>query len=119
MPTTRDKGQQIEQRVATFLHKQGMRLITRNYHCRVGEIDLIMQHHEQLVFVEVRFRRSSRFGSAVESVNYAKQRRIIQTAEHFLLQHKTSYSACRFDVVGVSPDGTDYDFEWIQNAFQL
>jgi putative endonuclease len=101
------------------MRKQGMRLIARNYHCRAGEIDLIMQHQNILVFVEVRFRRSNRYGTAAETVNHAKQRRIIHTAEHFLQQHNTAYSAYRFDVVGVSPMGADYDVEWIQNAFQL
>ena len=119
MSTAKDTGQKIENAVAVFLKQQGMRLITRNYHCRGGEIDLIMQDQHTLVFVEVRYRRSDRFGSALETVNYAKQQRIICTAEHFLQQHKTPYTACRFDVVGVKPVAMSYDFEWVKDAFQL
>lgn len=114
----RDRGQQIEKQVSKHLQKQGMRFITRNYHCRGGEIDLIMQDQETLVFVEVRYRKSSRFGSALESVNKTKQSRIIHTAEHYLQQSRDNYQACRFDVVAVSPAETGFHFNWVKNAFQ-
>ena len=64
----RDKGQQIEQQVSRYLQKQGLRLIEQNYQCRGGEIDLIMKEKNTLVFVEVRFRKNARFGSALESI---------------------------------------------------
>lgn len=114
----KEKGQQIEKQVAKHLQKQGMRLITRNYHCLGGEIDLIMQDRETLVFIEVRYRQSARFGSALESVNKTKQSRIIHTAEHYLQQSRDGYQACRFDVVAVSPAKTGYQFDWVKNAFQ-
>lgn len=114
----RDKGTQVETAVCGYLQKQGLRLITRNYHSRSGEIDLIMQDGMMLVFVEVRYRRHSQFGSALESVDRAKQSRIIRTAEAFLQSHRQRYQGCRFDVVGVSPASTGYHMQWIQNAFE-
>ncbi|MCX4187221.1 YraN family protein [Methylophaga sp. OBS4] len=117
--SAREQGKQVEQQVCRFLQKQGMQLITRNYHSRGGEIDLIMQDRQTLVFIEVRFRKSRTFGSALESVNKIKQSRIIHTAEHYLQRHPVSQDACRFDVVAVSPTASGhYDFQWIKDAFQ-
>lgn len=115
----RDKGTQVEQEVCRYLQQQGLKLITRNYHSRGGEIDLIMQHHGALVFVEVRYRKSALYGSAIESVNHSKQARLIHAASHYLQQHPTKHDSCRFDVVGVSPATQGYEMNWIQNAFEL
>lgn len=115
----RDKGTEVEREVCRYLQQQGLTLISRNYHCRGGEIDLIMQHNEVLVFVEVRYRKSSRYGSAIESVNHGKQNRLIHAATHYLQQHSGQHESCRFDVVGVSPAAQGYQMHWIQNAFQL
>ncbi len=116
----RDKGAEIEQEVCRYLQKQGLRLITRNYHCRGGEIDLIMREDTVLVFIEVRFRRNAQFGSALESVDYSKQSRLIHTAEHYLQRHTVQYSSCRFDVVAVRPSSQKgIQLEWVKNAFDL
>lgn len=114
----RDKGTQVETAVCSYLNKQGLRLITRNYHSRSGEIDLIMQDGTALVFVEVRYRSDSQFGSALESVDRHKQSRIIRTAEAYLQRYREPYESCRFDVVGVSPSSTGFEMQWIQNAFE-
>ena len=82
------------------------------YLCR-GEIDLVMRDKQATVFVEVRYRRSDCFGSALESVDARKQRRLITAAQHFLLTHKSN-ACCRFDVVGIGGDG---EINWIRNAF--
>lgn len=115
-----EQGQEAEQQACEFLQRQGLRSITRNYRCRIGEIDLIMQSHDCLVFVEVRFRRYSEFGGAAASVDRRKQRRLLATAQLYLQQHKASNRPCRFDVVAVlpGPDGT-LTFDWIKNAFEL
>lgn len=114
----RDKGKQIETAVSQHLQKQGLKLIKRNYHCRGGEIDLIMQHGTVLVFVEVRFRQNATFGTAVETVNWHKQSRIIRTAEHFMQRNQVKHDCCRFDVVGVYPSPQGLQMQWIQNAFE-
>src|SRR5690554_7905136 len=99
----RDKGTEVETAVCQYLQKQGLKLLSRNYHSRGGEIDLIMLHEKVLVFIEVRFRRTAAFGSAAETVTRRKQARIIQTAEQYLQRHRLAHESCRFDVVAVSP----------------
>ncbi|MDH5357823.1 MAG: YraN family protein [Gammaproteobacteria bacterium] len=75
-------GAQAEQMALTYLEQQGLSVIDQNYHSRRAEIDLIMVDKDTLVFIEVRFRKSEKYGSALESVNYQKQTRIIRTATH-------------------------------------
>lgn len=90
--------------------------MARNYHCKGGEIDLIMQQQRALVFVEVRFRKSAAFGSAAASVTRSKQQKIITAAQHFLMDNsKLANLPCRFDVVAI----TAGQIEWIENAFTL
>ena len=97
----------------SFLLRNGLTLVQRNYHCRYGEIDLIMQDTDTLVFIEVRYRSSTTFGTAAESVDRNKQRKLVFTANHYLQKPPTS-QATRFDVVALSPQQTP---EWVTNAF--
>jgi len=115
-------GQQAEQQALNFLQQQGLKLVARNYRCRQGEIDLIMNDQQTLVFVEVRYRKTQHYGSSAESVTTTKQKKIIHTAEHYLL-HKvaTQTPACRFDVVAIYPSGetqNSLQFDWIKHAFE-
>lgn len=112
-------GQQAELLACQFLQKNKLKLIAKNYHCRRGEIDLIMQDKQTLVFVEVRYRKNERFGSALESVNHQKQTKIIFTAEHYLQQSTQSFSSYRFDVVAISPTQHTDEIIWIKDAFQI
>lgn len=108
-------GQAKEQLARQFLETQGLRLVEKNYRCRLGEVDLIMQHRDVLAFVEVRFRRSSTHGAAGETVTRTKQARIARAAAHYLQQlHHTP--PCRFDVVSI---GEGDRIEWIADAFRL
>jgi len=115
-----EQGQHAEQQAAEFLQQQGLKPLERNYRCRSGEIDLIMQEPEGLVFVEVRFRRHTHFGGAAASVDRNKQQKLLRAAQHYLQQKNAFDRPCRFDVVAVTPgrDGTP-EFEWIKNAFEL
>ncbi len=107
-------GKEAEQLAARHLAGQGLREVCRNYHCRGGEIDLVMRDGEQLVFVEVRYRSRSRFGGAAESVNARKQQRLTLAARHYL--QKSGFSGpCRFDVLAI--DGCAAP-QWIRDAFQ-
>ncbi len=117
-PTPQQRiGAQAEQLALEHLMAAGLRLVERNYRCRFGEVDLIMNDGDALVFVEVRFRRSERFGGAVASVDHHKQRRLITTAQHFLQTHPAlQRRPARFDLVAVTEPNT---LEWIQNAFEL
>ena len=115
-------GAKVERNTETFLNKRGLRTICRNYKCRTGEIDLVMSDQQTLVFIEVRYRKSHHYGSSAESVTINKQKKIIHTAEHYLLHKvKTPTPACRFDVVAIYPsDSTQssLQFDWIKHAFQ-
>lgn len=95
---------------------QGLGTLERNYQCRQGEIDLIMEDGDSLVFVEVRYRRGNSHGGALASVDAHKQRRLVQAARHYLARHPGQAARpCRFDVVAAG--GTDDDLEWVSNAF--
>jgi len=116
---TKTVGDHGEQLALDYLKKQRLKLITRNFRQRGGEIDLIMSDSTTLVFIEVRLRQSSQFGSALESVTAQKQQRLIQTAQYYLLQNSQQYPTYRFDVVGISPDNNDFNINWVKDAFQL
>ena len=75
-PSTIEIGKQAENRAERFLLTKGLQLICRNYRCRWGEIDLIMKDKDELVFVEVRFRKYNAYGGALESIDYFKQKRL-------------------------------------------
>lgn len=103
-----------ERQASGFLQQQGLRELEKNYRCRSGEIDLVMQDQETLVFVEVRQRRDTRFGDALESIDTRKQHRIRKAAEHYLLHHSWT-GPCRFDAVGINGAGR---LHWVQSAFE-
>jgi len=103
------------------LQRKGYRCIARNFHCRYGEIDLIVTREKRtLAFVEVRYRRSADFGHPAETVSLQKQARIKRSAACFLLQkRKYSMLSCRFDVIAIyaGDNSGDEKIDWIKNAF--
>ena len=113
-----DRGRAAEDRACNYLLEHGLVLLERNYRCRRGEIDLILQDADTLVFVEVRYRRQGSFGSAAESVDRHKQTRLTACASHYLQrQPLADHTACRFDVIAI--DGFEQTIEWIRNAFTV
>ena len=113
---SRDRGNEAEAHACRHLQQLGLQLIEQNYHTRRGEIDLIMLEGDCLVFIEVRYRGNSAYGSATESVTPRKQARIIAAASHYL-QQQPHNRPCRFDVIAISGSPA-YHIEWIRNAFQ-
>lgn len=109
------RGAQAEQLAAEFLQRQGLSLLQKNYLCRAGEIDLIMQDADTLVFVEVRLRSRADFGGAAASIDQAKQRRLLLTARHYLASLRRT-PPCRFDAVLLHELQED-NIEWVKNAF--
>ncbi len=109
------RGEKSEQLACQYLLNQGLQKVDKNFRCKVGELDLIMRDNHTLVIVEVRFRKSNKFGSALESITQKKQSRIIAATEYYLLINKLNTSI-RFDVVAMS---NETDINWIKNAFQL
>jgi len=93
-----DKG---ERYAARYLKKQGFRIVARNHKNQFGEIDLIATDGNQVVFVEVKTRKSDKFGAPVEAVNAAKQRKLTQLAMAYLKKNKLLDRSARFDIVGI------------------
>lgn len=116
-PTSRASGLQAEILACEYLSAQGLKLITRNYRVSCGEIDLIMWDNDYLVFIEVRFRQDTDYGSGIETITKSKQNRIIKAALFYLQQEKLLDKVlCRFDVIGM---GAAEKIEWIKNAFEV
>ncbi len=113
-------GQLGEQQAAAYLEREGYAIVERNYHTRFGEIDLICSDVRYLAFVEVKTRTGGKFGAPREAVTRAKQRKIIRTAQQWLLEHPTELQP-RFDVaeVWLSPDGLAGHVVHIPNAFEV
>jgi putative endonuclease len=112
-------GDWAETTAKHHLEKHGLKLETCNYNCSLGEIDLILTDKDQLVFVEVRFRKSSSHGSALESVGLSKQKKVIKAAQYYLQEKRlTDKISCRFDVIGIQKDNNgNPNIQWIKNAF--
>jgi putative endonuclease len=118
MGLTQSIGQNAEDLAKAHLIKHGLIFVERNYSCRMGEIDLIMREGERFVFVEVRSRASSVYGSALDSITPMKQKKIIKTATFYLMTKKLIDKVpLRFDVVTF--DGIPPTMNWIKNAFGL
>lgn len=114
-------GESAEQDACKFLIKNKLKLITKNYRCKFGEIDIIMLDKQSLVFVEVRYRSNSQYGSGAESITISKQKKLIKAASHYLQQNqKISRYAARFDVISMSADTSSKEskIDWIKDAFQ-
>ncbi|MCP5189537.1 MAG: YraN family protein [Pseudomonadales bacterium] len=113
-------GDDYEERAALWLQRQGLRVLARNFRARTGEIDLIARDGRHLVFCEVRARSNRYYSSAAGSVDQAKQRRLLRTAQVFLQRHPALANLpCRFDVIAFEPrqSGSDLDIRWIAGAF--
>ena len=112
------RGRDAERSACRYLKKQGLTYVQGNYRTPYGEIDLIMQQHDTLVFVEVRFRQNQAFGQAFETVDHRKQSKLRASAEYYLQRHRDqARQPCRFDVLGFCHDLEDSSATWIQNAF--
>ena len=112
-------GAFIEHEAMVWLQQQGLQLVTKNYYCKMGEIDLIMLDQQQLAFIEVRYRKNSSFGGGLESVDWRKQNKLRKAAAHFLIKYaQYANFSCRFDVIGVQPDSNaTLRWSWIKHAF--
>ena len=112
-------GQWGEAVVAEDLRQKGWTIITTNFRCRMGEIDIIAQNGQYLAFVEVKLRKNGRFGAACEAVTPSKQRKLRLTAQIYLSGHPTDLQP-RFDVAEVFPAdaGGRRQINYITSAFE-
>lgn len=111
---SRQKGYDAEALACQYLIEKGFKLLDKNYTTKAGEIDLIMQDRETLVFVEVKNRASIYFGYGFEAVDNKKQQRLTLAAKQYLVaNHKYDKMPCRFDVISID----NGDIQWFCNAF--
>lgn len=113
-------GTKAEGIAEQYLRQQGLSTVARNFRCRLGELDLIMQDGDALIFVEVRLRRNKHFGGPMASINSTKQRKLIAAAQTYLQKHPQLQNRDqRFDVVGITGElNNNYSIEWLQNAIE-
>jgi len=111
-------GRTGEDLAVCYLENQGYVIVERNFRKRIGEIDIIARDGECLVFVEVKTRRSNRYGSPFDAVDFRKQRQISKVALAFMTQHRCLEVAVRFDVVAVHLSKQSSRIELIKNAFE-
>jgi putative endonuclease len=112
-------GQKGERIAVSFLKNEGYRIIAVNYRTRLGQIDIVAKDKGTICFVEVKTRKSQRFGKPAEAVGVFKQRKISQVALAFLKQNGLLNSPARFDVVSISHQEIHPKVELIKNAFEL
>lgn len=125
-------GQWAEHTALLHLQKHHYQLLVANFHSRYGEIDLIVQKDQLILFVEVKARSASSYGQATEMVSTSKQQKIIKTAMVFLQENEQyHYYDLRFDVICIQMkerisnrvqqnfSSLTYDLVWIEHAFML
>ena len=110
-------GDAGEEAAAELLRGGGYRIVARQHRCRRGEVDLIAEKGELLVFVEVRTRATAAFGAPEETVGFAKQQRIIAAAQDFLARRRGPERGARFDVVAVDDGPRGPQLTHYENAF--
>ncbi|MCI6499660.1 YraN family protein [Lachnospiraceae bacterium HCP1S3_C3] len=114
MENKRATGTAYEKKAAEYLKENGYDIIECNFRCRYGEIDIIAKDEKTLVFAEVKYRSSLRYGMPYEAVNRGKQRKIMLTAEYYRMKNNVSANTnCRFDVISILGN----EIEHIKNAF--
>jgi putative endonuclease len=120
-PTDRvSLGKSGEDYACRELQRRGYAILARRFRTRAGELDIVALDGETLVFIEVKARRSTRYGLPVEAVGWHKQRRLIRMAAEYVLAKHVYRSSCRFDVVSVhfGADGLRPRIEILKNAFE-
>ena len=114
----KERGEWAERLALEYLRERGLSLRERNVRSRGGEIDLVMQEGETVVFVEVRYRHHARFGGALPSVDAAKRQRLLRAAAAYLQRHWRSPPPCRIDVLAVEGSPQEPAIDWIRNAIE-
>lgn len=118
-PDRHARGAASEDAALDYLQARGLRLLARNAHARGGELDLVMQDGDSVVFVEVRYRSGSAYGDGADSVSAGKRRKLIFAAQAFLACNpRWANAPCRFDVIAASGDPTAPHIEWLRDAFR-
>ena len=113
-------GQEGEAEAERYLRRKGYRIVAKNVRSSLGELDLVAEDGQTLVFIEVKARRSGEFGGAIHAVDRQKQRKLARLASQFLAQRHWMERSCRFDVLLLQATETaELRVEHIQNAFDV
>ncbi|MFY9402299.1 MAG: YraN family protein [Candidatus Omnitrophota bacterium] len=112
-------GKSGEDLAVRFIKGKGYKIIARRYKVKFGEIDIVALDKDTLCFIEVKSRRSSRFGLAKEAVSSLKQRRISKVALNFLKENSLLNKRARFDVVSVDFSSSPFKLSLIKDAFEV
>jgi putative endonuclease len=120
--SARSDGASYEDVALAYLERAGLALLARNFNCRYGEIDLVMDERDVVVFVEVRYRRGANvrggYGDGVDSVSAGKRAKLVRAAEVFLASHaRFAQRTCRFDVLAIADGAGAPVIDWRRNAF--
>lgn len=111
---TRAVGNNGEEIACQYLEQNGVKIKERNFRCKLGEIDVIGYDEGYLVFFEVKYRKNSSKGSAVEAVDYRKQKKVCKVADYYRMIHRLDdNTAIRFDVVAIDAE----EIRWFKNSF--
>ena len=111
----RTQGNDFEKLAADYLKNKGMSIIKMNFYCKMGEVDIIAKDENYLVFVEVKYRKSTSKGSAAEAVNFNKMRKISRVADFYMYsRHMDGGTSVRFDVIAIE----EGHLKHIKNAFE-
>ncbi|PKN17125.1 MAG: YraN family protein [Deltaproteobacteria bacterium HGW-Deltaproteobacteria-6] len=112
-------GKKGENLAADFLKKSGYKIVEVNYRCPIGEIDIVARDQKEMVFVEVKARKSSALGYPEEAVGIKKQKKMSQLARWYLQEKKINDTDARFDVVAILMLPSGNDIRLIRNAFDF
>jgi putative endonuclease len=107
------RGREGEDIAAKYIEAQGGRILSRNYHVRGGEVDIIYADGDTTVFCEVKLRTTARYGLPAEAVDVRKQRRICLAALDYATRNKSVDEKCRFDIIAIY----DGKISHMRNAF--
>jgi putative endonuclease len=114
---SRKEGSRGEDLAAEYLERNGYEILDRNYRFERGEVDLIAKDGDELVFIEVKARRSDAFGLPEDAITPQKEEQIKRVAEGYLFERQIENQACRFDVVAITYNQGKADIRVIRNAF--
>jgi len=105
-----------EKCISRFLERRGFKVLEKNYSCRYGEIDLIAEKDEKIVFVEVKSRKKEYFPISTVVIP-SKQKKIVKTARHYVFKKQINDKVLRFDISTVVFDSNRYKISYLENAF--
>lgn len=117
MQNNRETGNLGEGYAKEYLINNGYNILSTNYRCKLGEIDIIVKKENYIIFIEVKYRKTLSYGYPREAVNYKKQCKIRKVASMYINTHNISNSDFRFDVIEILNTNNKNTIEHIKNAF--